>query len=111
MQFDSTANFSGNCAFETRRQVSLELNNEKCKLKAQIANKTSKLEKIADEVEGNEEKYEVEHDTDCESPDIDICKGIILNVDLYVSYFSMNIDCYSPFMIHVFLFFSDLRSV
>jgi hypothetical protein len=38
MQFDTTANFSANFSFETRREVSVEINREKCKLKAKTSN-------------------------------------------------------------------------
>lgn len=79
MQFDPTANYSSNYAFETRREISTEMNREKCKLKPKVVDNKEKF------AGGEEEKGEVVKSI-CESPD-EPPDEIILKVDPFVSKF------------------------
>lgn len=96
MQFDPTANFSSNCAFETRREVSLEITREKSKLKAKAMNGVSNQLK---HVTREEECETVNDDTLCEPPDSDAVEKKI-EVDPFVS-LSMEIIVI-PQMTHTF---------
>ena len=83
MQFDPTANFSSNCAFETRREISLEITREKSKLKTKASNEVYNQIKHV-EVTREEECGIVNDDTLCEPPDCDAVEKKI-EVDPFVS--------------------------
>ena len=81
MQFDPTANFSSNCAFETRREVAVEITREKSKLKTKAMNGVSN--KLKQETR-EEECEAVSDDALCKPPNSDaVAKKI--EVDPFVS--------------------------
>lgn len=109
MQFDPTANYSSNYAFESRREISVEINREKSKL---VTTKTvNKKEKCSD---GGEDKVKgienIVDDSNRDSPDVESSNEIILKVDPFVSDLHRHFYRIFPYDSHARTF-TDLRSV
>lgn len=84
MQFDPSANFSNNFAFESRREISQELLRAECKAKVlKIISKTPPDGKLDDQIIKEDDDNDDESDWD--STESIIENGISLNLDPFVS--------------------------